>query len=162
MNRIQPVRTASPAPPALGAEPDQKGKPLRALGWSDLDQTQDWPENFIVRPDEPGLGPPAGVALPVLTPLTDRPDLQELPDALAPTEPAQLFAPTAIGPRLRRNDVEDQEYSEFHADPEAAPESVRRPRSAFANWSFVWLVLLLLLGLAAAAWFGLPALREGG
>ncbi len=155
-------RPTPPARPPGDAKLEQKAESLRSMGWSDLDQDGNWPENFIVRPDPPSAGPPVGIALPVLHLPADRSHEADEADVLAMTEPALGCEPIVPGARLRQTDVEDDDDSEFHADPDSAPQTIRQPRSTFANWSFVWLVLLLLLGLAAVAWFGLPSLRQGG
>ena len=141
---------------AAGTSADRDTEPLRTMGWSELDQTTDWPLNFIVRPDKPGSGPPAGAELPVLTTLADASDEDDLPESHAPTESADSFMPTVFGPKLRHVDGVDP----MHADPDGAPASIGQRRSAFANLGFLWLVLLLLLGIAAATWFWWPGLRQ--
>ena len=168
MNRRATDRLGRPGASTADAFSNEQGAPLRALGWSEFDQTEHWPENFIVRPDPPRTGPPSGVALPVLTVPAegfDSSDGSSGADPGAQTEPATLFAPTAFDARLRRVDVEgleDEEYSRFHADPDSAPAALGEPRSAFASPNFWWLVLLALLGLAAVAWLWLPSLHQGG
>lgn len=168
MNRRATDRNAQPGASTADAFPDEHGVPLRALAWSEFDQSEPWPENFIVHPDPLPAGPPSGVALPVLTTPADDFDPRDgvaETNTKTPTEPASLFASTAFGVQLRRLDVEDEERSRFHADPASGPASLDEPRSAFAkpnSWWLVLLALLGLLGLAAAAWIWLPSLHHGG
>lgn len=166
MNRrpASELRPTLPAPSAqVHASKGDEG-PLRTLDWSDLEQTTDWPLNFIVQPDGPVSRPPADAELPVLTELADPSDDDGISEWPNTNDAATLFVPTVFGPKLRRvgedgSEADFDDSDELYADPDAAPASINHRRSAFANWSFLWLVLLLL-GLAAAAWVWWPGLRQ--